>query len=145
MPKSVSPSINEAAFDCPHCGAYTTQFWRKIYSKPFEREYPTPTMPDDEIENALLQEKDLPEPQKRRMKEYFANIRSEKVFEDTSHNNVYNVIELGNIHVTRCYACGDFTVWVHDKIVHPPTRTGDAPNPDLPEDITRDYEEARSI
>jgi hypothetical protein len=25
--KSVSPSVNEVAFDCPHCGAYTTQTW----------------------------------------------------------------------------------------------------------------------
>lgn len=36
-------------------------------------------------------------------------------------------------------------VWVHQRMVYPEAREGVAPNPDLPEDLVRDYDEARSI
>jgi hypothetical protein len=36
-------------------------------------------------------------------------------------------------------------VWVHDKLVFPGTKSGVVPNRDLPEDIWRDFEEAREI
>lgn len=34
---------------------------------------------------------------------------------------------------------------MHEKLVFPPERQGETPNPDLPEDIQRDFEEARAI
>lgn len=145
MPKSVPPSVNEVAFDCPHCGAYTTQFWRKLFSQPLDRKNPTPVIPDDELEEMILNDSELQEPARKNFAEFCERMRTKKVFEGSSHNSVYNLIELNDVWVSKCYACDDFTVWVHDAIVWPPTRTGDAPNPDLPEDITKDYEEARSI
>ena len=33
MSKSVEPSIAETAFSCPHCGAFTTQFWYKLFAE----------------------------------------------------------------------------------------------------------------
>lgn len=36
-------------------------------------------------------------------------------------------------------------VWVHDKLVFPATKSGVLPNPDLPDAVWRDFEEAREI
>ena len=30
--KHVPPTIEETAFSCPHCGAYTTQYWFNVFS-----------------------------------------------------------------------------------------------------------------
>jgi hypothetical protein len=50
-----------------------------------------------------------------------------------------------NLHLSTCYNCNKIAVWVHDNLVYPPEKQGVQPNQDLPEDIRRDFEEARSI
>jgi hypothetical protein len=50
-----------------------------------------------------------------------------------------------NLHLSQCYNCDKFAVWVHDSLLSPPIRHGVQPNVDLPGDVLRDYEEARSI
>jgi hypothetical protein len=39
---SVRPSIHEVAFDCPHCGAFTSQFWFQLFSESMGKERRTP-------------------------------------------------------------------------------------------------------
>ena len=53
--------------------------------------------------------------------------------------------ELHNVFLSKCSHCEQLSVWIYDRLVHP--RTGGAPpaNPDLPDDIRRDYDEASSI
>lgn len=57
----------------------------------------------------------------------------------------YGFASLDNVFVAQCFNCRDVSVWVHKKLVFP--ARGDAPpaNPDLSEDIRRDYDEAGSI
>ncbi len=47
--KSIPPSINETAFDCPHCGAFTTQFWFDVYANPFAEDRRTLFLPDEKV------------------------------------------------------------------------------------------------
>ena len=53
--------------------------------------------------------------------------------------------ELHNVFLSKCTHCEQISVWIHDRLVYP--RAGGAPaaNPDLPDDIRRDYDEASSI
>jgi hypothetical protein len=44
-----------------------------------------------------------------------------------------------------CEHCGEASVWLHDRMIYPDVEGGPAPNPDLPDDIRRDYVEAQSI
>jgi hypothetical protein len=44
-----------------------------------------------------------------------------------------------------CYTCERPSIWVKDSVLFPPVRFGVEPNPDLPPEILRDYDEARSI
>jgi hypothetical protein len=52
---------------------------------------------------------------------------------------------LDNVFVSECFNCSKPAIWIHDRLIYPPSRSGAAPNPDLPADILQDYEEARSI
>lgn len=44
-----------------------------------------------------------------------------------------------------CDHCGAFSVWLHQKLLFPATRTAPAPHPDAPANILGDYEEASSV
>jgi len=47
--------------------------------------------------------------------------------------------------ICRCDRCGSFSTWIDQQLIHPPSLTTPPPNPDIPEDIKLDIEEARSI
>ena len=44
-----------------------------------------------------------------------------------------------------CFRCGGMSVWKSQKMVYPITGTSPLPNPDMPQDVKDDYEEARTI
>jgi endogenous inhibitor of DNA gyrase (YacG/DUF329 family) len=54
-------------------------------------------------------------------------------------------ILIKNYQVVHCGHCLKYTVWVKDKMVYPFSGTAPLPNPDMPDDVKQDYEEARDI
>ena len=64
---------------------------------------------------------------------------------ESEENGRYSYHDLYNTFVARCFNCKDISIWIYDKLVYP--RRGEAPpaNPDLPDEIRRDYDEASSI
>ena len=64
---------------------------------------------------------------------------------DNDNPNAYDVLDLFNVFVSQCFECERVSIWIHKNLIYP--QSGDAPlaNPDLPEDIRRDYYEASSI
>jgi hypothetical protein len=49
------------------------------------------------------------------------------------------------VKLSMCGHCGEYGLWLNDRMLYPTASTAPPPNPDLPEDIKPDYEEARSI
>ena len=47
--------------------------------------------------------------------------------------------------VSNCENCNFPTIWLGENIIFPIHSTSEPPNPDLPEEIQADYEEARTI
>ena len=47
--------------------------------------------------------------------------------------------------ISRCTHCGDEAMWKAERMIYPDSSPAPTPNPDLPEDIKTDYEEARTI
>lgn len=45
----------------------------------------------------------------------------------------------------NCRHCDGHTIWVDGKLIYPFSGTAPLPNPDMPDDVKKDYEEARSI
>ena len=54
-------------------------------------------------------------------------------------------LQLSNIHLSQCFHCSKFGVWIGESLLFPNKKFGLAPNRDLPNNIRRDFEEARSI
>jgi hypothetical protein len=145
MTKRVEPSVKETAFSCPHCGAYTTQFWYELYAEPLPDKNPKPTIPSEADRRNFTQNSAIPQEDRKDISEWFKNMLTGlvylKYFNDTTHchNKVFN------LHLTKCYNCKKIAVWVHDRLLFPYEKSGVAPNEDLPPDIIRDFEEAREI
>ncbi len=67
------------------------------------------------------------------------------VFLDQNKRGAYIHNDVNNLFLSQCYNCKKIAVWVHESLVFPSQKLGAAPNPDLPESILHDFEEARSI
>ena len=64
------------------------------------------------------------------------------VMEDGSRDTRFRV---GNVHLSRCFNCDKLVIWIHDRMVYPVRGEAPPANPDLPDDIRSDYDEASSI
>jgi hypothetical protein len=144
MSKSPSPpSISETAFDCPHCGAYTTQYWFELYANPREKNA-TPHIPDEETKKRIAKDTNVPEDFKQRFLDWCNKMDTGLVFlEKIEGKYLYN--NTHNLNLSQCYNCSKFAVWVHGNLFFPNKKLGVLPNADLPDNIIRDYEEARGI
>lgn len=141
--KSVPPSIKETAFDCPHCGAYTTQTWLTVYARPISRESRTPFLPDEEFISDLM--KQLDAENREKYKDWFKKINSGLVFLEKHNDSEYGLYTTGNVFLSECYNCQKVALWIHDRLLFPPNKSNHPPSVDLPDDIRRDYEEAQTI
>lgn len=52
---------------------------------------------------------------------------------------------LQNAWIAKCRYCKNISLWINEKMVYPLTGNVELANPDLPEDIKNDYNEARGI
>ena len=143
--KSIPPSINETAFDCPHCGAFTTQTWFISYATKIDEETRVPFIGDEDSLKRIATDENLTPELKGQVTEYFGKLLKGDVFLERVEKSLYNYFSAHNIFLSKCYNCKKFAVWIHDRLLFPPMRHGVHPNLDLPEDVLHDYEEAQSI
>ena len=82
---------------------------------------------------------------RKRLLQWADNMAKGRPFLESEENGRYSYHDLYNTFVSRCFNCKDISIWIYDKLVYP--RRGEAPpaNPDLPDEIRRDYYEASSI
>lgn len=137
------PSISETAFDCPHCGAYTTQYWFDVLANSRDKNA-TPNIPDEETKKRISGDADIPEETKRNLLDWCEKMGSGLVILK-KNKGTYAYKDANSLHLSQCYNCDKVAVWVHGNLIFPNEKLGVPPNSDLPDNITRDYEEARGI
>ena len=145
MTKNVSPSVKETAFSCPHCGAYTTQFWYKPYAESLPENNPIPYIPSEADKERYARDPDTTVENREIILDWIEKMISGLVYLEYHKDSTYCKNEVRNLHLTKCYNCQKFAVWVHDRLLFPAQKTGVFPNADLPPDVTKDFEEAREI
>jgi len=139
----VPPSINKTAFDCPHCGAYTTQYWFEVFANSRDKNA-SPHFPNEESKKRIAENTKIPDEQKQVFLDWCKNMDTglvflEKVDDKYCYNNVHN------LNLSVCYNCNKVAVWVHENLIFPKLKIGVLPNPDLSDSIIKDFEEARAI
>ncbi len=80
----------------------------------------------------------------------YCNAYSKQHWFQVQGNKIPNYSNRGGFVYTRgeltyCEQCGKSTIWVNHKMIYPSYGAAPFPNPDLPDDIKEEYEEARSI
>ncbi len=144
MPREPSPpSISASAFDCPHCGAYTTQYWFEVYANVRDKNA-TPHIPDVDTRKRINEATKIPDEAKRKFLDWSDKMDSGLIFLE-KNDGKYVYRDVNNLNLSQCYHCGKVAVWVHGNLIHPNEKLGVPPNTDLPDHIVRDYEEARGI
>jgi hypothetical protein len=81
--------------------------------------------------------------EKRRLRRRAEQLASGCPFmEQNQTSRSYN---LYNVSVSRCYRCNEIAIWIYDRLLWPRLGEAPPPNPDLPEDVRADYNEASTI
>jgi len=142
--KTSLPSIKETAFDCPHCGAFTTQYWFAMHAEKRKDDNPLPFFPNVEFKANIQQDEEVSKEITKFWCDWYDKFATGLVFLDEKGERPWPK-HVNNLYISQCYNCKKITVWVHDNIVFPPEKQAIPPNQDLPDDIIKDFEEARSI
>ena len=143
--KSSPASIREVAFDCPHCGAYTTQTWFDVHANARSSESRTPDMPDPGVLERLGSDRNIPDELRNRLFDFFGKKLSGLVVFEKNGKWENIDLDVHNLNLSQCFSCGEIAVWIHDRPVFPAAIEGPPPNPDLPDEVRLDYEEAGRI
>lgn len=115
------PRIDQRAFNCPHCGAFAHQYKYIAGGDHVDNH--------EDFVRQIFSDKS----------NYLQNKRSQ---EFTTSGILTAVV---GTYLSRCHSCNDFSIWIFDKLVYPPMSDVPLPNPDLPDDVRLDYEEASAI
>lgn len=144
MAKNNPPSITETAFDCPHCGAYTTQSWINLHGTWRGEKNRTPFIPQKEfVERA--KEAEIPDDRKKKFIAYLEKLDTGLISVERQEQCRFVYNDINNLFLSQCFNCEKIAVWVHDRLVHPTASVAPAANQDLPHDVRQDYEEAGRI
>lgn len=112
---SIRPTLGAVSFSCPHCNAFAAQSWFRVGAVPADQNTPP---------KAVLSAKAI-----------FLKNQSVTVYPH----------DVGNVHLSKCFACGQFTLWVGNQILYPASQAVDQPGPDVPPEVACEYIEASRI
>lgn len=124
----VPPAHDKTAFNCPYCHAFANQKWQHVGLRPFEKDI-APNMFSKELSENL------------KLKEAFESI-TPKLTASTSSVGMGHVYGLN---IAICFNCKKFSIWVGRQLIWPLRGNAPIPNPDMPDEIRKDYDEASAI
>lgn len=142
--KYVPPSVSETAFNCPHCGALAKQTWFNLKADETKKgqlplRLTVETFNRDNIEQ--IEDSD----ERERMHALAERILAGAPFIEGRKKGAYVHWDLYNADLSRCYNCDKVAIWVQSSLVYPVRGDAPFPNPDLPEEVLLDFDEAGRI
>lgn len=139
--KYVPPSVEETAFNCPHCGALAKQFWSGVYAQPQDKDSTPSIWTREQAENFDFE--GFTDEERKKTRALLERMASGAPFLDKAPQQVNN--RVGNVSFSRCFNCDQLAVWIYDRLVYPTLGSAPKANPDFPIEIRRDYDEASAI
>lgn len=93
---STPPSITETAFDCPYCGAFTTQYWLSLHAEYLGEKQRTPDIPDKDMKQKIA-ESGLEKERKEKIIQYCEKMDSGLVFLEQIEQGKYLNRKINNL------------------------------------------------
>lgn len=144
IPKYVPPSISEAAFNCPHCGALAKQHWFHLKVDAKKKDELPLRLTEESFNRDAIEGIQDPDERKSAL-ELADRIIAGAPFIERINQRTYVHWDLYNADLSQCYNCDKVAIWVQSALVHPVRGDAPMPNPDLPEDVWLDFDEAGRI
>ena len=131
----VEPKFALERFSCPHCGAYAHQSWYRLGRFNIERN----TKPSLSCySDSLLGGAERIQGQRERFVAFVQRLNKNVLtYAPEAHGRSDWVFV--NFHVSACYSCDAFTVWVEDKIVYPVSHSVVEPHEMMPASVKADF------
>lgn len=145
MNEANEPSTSKTAFCCPHCGAYTTQYWLDVHGEYVDQKDRLPTIHDMPEIDKINMSREIKEEAKKAYIKLVQKRASGEIFIERHESSKYVRVEIANLFMSECFNCHKLAIWVYKQLIYPIKRIGVEPNPDLPDEIKRDFNEAREI
>lgn len=147
MNEAIIPSTSKQSFSCPHCHAIAHQDWFEAFAhRIVSDEVPIPRQFDpqklDQIESEYRPDSDAPNPET-----FLTNARRSvagEVFLWPGEHEKY-VKGIENIHLSQCFSCKKYTLWLGHKQVWPAPAFEIIGASNMPDSVRQDFDEARSV
>jgi hypothetical protein len=104
----VEPKLGAEFFSCPHCNAVAHQDWYSLFLKP-----------ENATEVVVLTLEALMLAKGSERDQFFQHLKDNVLAYEYQEHPRNLKVKLLNLHVSRCYNCKGFTVWVRDRLVFP--------------------------
>jgi hypothetical protein len=137
------PTIAALSFDCAHCGAFAHQTWFSAAATSIGTDDRLPSRWTHEGYEKIKRDTSLKEEDRNRIIKYIEQLAAGKPFPDKNSNSGHTTLH--NVYFSHCVSCNNFSVWVAERVVYPPTVLMVAANDDMPPEIAADFNEAREI
>jgi hypothetical protein len=138
------PDVSRLDFNCPHCGAHANQRWFTLLARAMDpAEHPN--IPDAAYTQLYEEDDSIEDEVKEMLREWCAKMQKGQVFLESSKDGHRVNETVYNLHLSRCFSCQSFAVWLHGRLLFPRQTAAPAPNADMPDDVRADFEEARQI
>lgn len=136
--KHVSPTIDQLAFNCPHCHALARQFWFSVHADPLKADE-KPVVANGETVAALMFG-DAEEGEREREVKWAEGMPSGRPLLRV-HREFRNR-DVQNVSISYCFNCNEICLWVVDQMVWPRCATGPEPKLHASPEVRRETEAA---
>lgn len=140
-----APSVEKSAFSCPHCGTFTSHYWHKVFPQRYPDSHRVPKISQAGDRNSIAANTKIGDTVRQRLLVEFDAIAACQPVIRLIGGQIAVTQWIDNLFISECFQCHQLSIWLHRRLIHPAGRSGPPPSPDLPADIARDFEEARSI
>ncbi len=136
------PALGKESFSCPNCKAFAHQTWYNAGALQCEKENP-PWIPADNAVEIIEKGADKNFDQANLIAYIRKRLTKRPFFDKNDKWNTHR--PLHNISYSECFSCGEFSVWLYDRLIYPSTELDIEIHPDAPDSVRPFLEEARNV